>query len=649
MNGIASTPQPTPSWDECLEILQRLPSLPLQSRLDEVERLVRNPSPGIRDQALQIGAAILPDSRLTQFLRSDSDAVLRNAGCEIFRLRGERSLSVVLGLLRDPETDVVLQAVLILDRLGNPRALEPLHAVLGHSDPNVQQEAILAIGRLGDARSIPHLLPFLTGDPWVQIAAVQALGDLRSPEAIPHLSERLADPLVGSVAAEALAKIGGGTVFQVLAGHWRAGGAEEEEANLALLAHVVEGLPKTPGMIPEGLREALAARLCRPSAEIREAAARCLLALGVSEWDGEALDVLAEVSPMSAAASPAAGAPPAPPGIPSALSRRHDLVGRLLGSAQAEQRSWGFQLATRFPGEVPPGLFRTAVEEALEEPELVPQVARALETVRLPGLADALLASYLRLGPEGREALVPALEIHGSELRAALAWNRDVGEIDSLVLTALSGAPAPEIVERILELTLSQRLEVAGRLMSLPSVMRSLPWQRWLEEAPDLFEPIAAEAASLYQLKELLPALRARAAAAPSIHAVRALGDLADYSAVPLLLELLEKSEALRPAILESLGRIGGPDARQALCERVRTVGSGPDARMAYRALAACAGPGDDALLREAALHPDWYVRLTAVDVLARFQHPDNLTVLARLTGDPVPAVAHRALAVIAG
>jgi HEAT repeat protein len=130
---------------------------------------------------------------------------------------------------------------------------------------------------------------------------------------------------------------------------------------------------------------------------------------------------------------------------------------------------------------------------------------------------------------------------------------------------------------------------------------------------------------------------------------VRALGDLADASAVPLLLNLLKASAELRPAVLESLGRIGGPDARQALRERVRAAGSGPDARMAYRALAACAGPGDDALLREAALHPDWYVRLTAVDVLARFQHPDNVTALARLTADPVAAVAHRALAVLAG
>ncbi len=131
-----------------------------------------------------------------------------------------RSLPVVVGLLRDADDDVVLQAVLILGRLRDPRALEPLHSVLGHADPNVRQEAILAIGALGDARSIPHLTPFLDADPWVQMAAVQALGDLRAPDAVPYVAARLTDPLVGSLAAEALARIGGEPAFRALADHW---------------------------------------------------------------------------------------------------------------------------------------------------------------------------------------------------------------------------------------------------------------------------------------------------------------------------------------------------------------------------------------------------------------------------------------------
>jgi HEAT repeat protein len=635
MTGTPSSFPPAPSWDECVQILERLPSLPFDSRVEAVERLVRNPSPGIREQALRIGAAILPDSRLTEYLRDESDAVLRNAGVEIFRLRGGRSLPVVLGLLQDPEPDVVLQAVLILERLRDPRALEPLHAALRHPDPNVQQEGLLAVGGLGDARSIPHLLPFLDGDPWVQMAAVQALGDLRAPEAIPPLAARLTDPMVGSLAAEALARIGGEAAFRALAAHWPAGSvAIEEEVLLGLLAHVLEGLPELPGELPDGFREALSVRLSEPSAETRAAAARCLLVLGPSAWDEEALEVLVGGSPPSG-------------GLPPSLARRGDLVGRLL-TLPDEERSWGLLLAARFPEQVPEQIFLDALEEFAAEPDLLPPLAAALERVRLPGLGPALLDLYLRLDNEGRELLVPVLAVHGPELGTALARRAGVEAVDRLAISALLGRPADEVVDELLELGPPQRLEVVSRLMRIEAVVRRLPWVVWLQEAPELFGSLAAEAAGRYELRYLLPALRARVEAAPSAAGVRVLGELADREAVPVLLGLLGRAGDLRAAVLESLGRIGGSAARQALRQAVGAGCTGAEARIAYRALAACAGPGDEALLREAALHPDWYVRLAAVDGLARFDHPDNVALLARLAADPVPAVAHRVLSRLA-
>ena len=149
---ITDTPLAVPDRADCDRLLETLPSLPLAARAAVVERLMRNASPDIRDRALRIGAAVLSDSRLTELLRADDDAVMRNAGSEILLLRGSRSLTAVLPLLHDRDPDVVLQAVLILDRLHDPRALEPLHAVLAHADPNVVQETILAIGRLGDGQ-----------------------------------------------------------------------------------------------------------------------------------------------------------------------------------------------------------------------------------------------------------------------------------------------------------------------------------------------------------------------------------------------------------------------------------------------------------------------------------------------------------------
>ena len=83
----ASTPlhPPAPSWEECMEILDQLPALPVEERIVALERLVRNPSPGIRERALRIGSALLSDDQLISYLRDDADAALRNAGLEIFK------------------------------------------------------------------------------------------------------------------------------------------------------------------------------------------------------------------------------------------------------------------------------------------------------------------------------------------------------------------------------------------------------------------------------------------------------------------------------------------------------------------------------------------------------------------------------------
>lgn len=623
-----------PSWDECVEILERLPAMPLDTRVEALERLVRNPSPGIREQALRIGASVLPDSRLTEYLRDPADAALRNAGSEILRLRGGRSLPVVIRLLQDPDPDVALQAVLILDRLRDPRALEPLHDILGHADPNVRQETIVAIGHLGDARSIPHLLPFLGADLWVQMAAVQALGDLRSPEGVPHLADRLTDPLVGSLAAEALARIGGEPAFRALALCWPAGGVEiDDETMLGLLAHVIEGVPRPEeiGILPRGFREALSARLHDRSAEVSTAAARCLLALGASPWDGAAVEVLA-------------GSRPVPSIRPAALARRHDLIPSLLAAA-GELRAWGFQLAADFPEEVPAEAFLAALGETAERLEVLPHLLQALQKVRVPGLGEALLDLYLRLPAGSRDLLVPALAVHGGEVRSALDARGDVHDADRLVLAALLGKPMDEVAQAILDIDPSFRPGVISRLMRIDGLVTLLPWDDWLEEAPELYSALAAEAAVRCGLSEMLPGLRARAAVMPSVPLIRALGALADREAVPVLADCLETAEDLRGAVLESLGRIGGPEARAVLSSAVLSLGASAEARTAFRALAACAGPGDDVLFRAAAVHPDWQVRLVAAEVLGRFSRPENTIALTRLVADPVPAVSHRALA----
>ncbi len=53
-----------PTWEECMALLDRLPSLPNEERVEAIERLIRNASPVIRERALRTGAAVVSDERL---------------------------------------------------------------------------------------------------------------------------------------------------------------------------------------------------------------------------------------------------------------------------------------------------------------------------------------------------------------------------------------------------------------------------------------------------------------------------------------------------------------------------------------------------------------------------------------------------------
>jgi len=624
-----------PTWEHCVSLLAELPALPLAACGEVVERLVRSSSPEIRDRALHIGAAVFSDGRLTELLREDGDATLRNAGSEIFRLRGGRSLPTVLSLLGDPDPDVALQAVLILDRMRDPRALEPLYAVLSHPDVNVAQEAILAVGRLGDGRSVPRLLPFLHGDPWLQIAALQALGDLRAEEGIAPLAALLRDPDFSSLAAESLARIGGDGTFALLAAHWldeppAEAGAADDGVMAGLLAHVLEGLPAAP-LPPPGLVDRLDLLRRTGGDAARAAAARALLCLGPGPWDGEALAILAASQPVSDFA-------------PEPLRRRPDLIPRLLDGEAT--RPWGFLLAGRFPDQAPAGNLLAAARAEAAEGRISAEMIAALSQVRLPEVADFLLELYLRLPAEARSVLEPALSAHASALRALLAARTEVEELVRLELGALIGEPAGVLAAGLLALDPATRRRAAGRLVDHGELMRSLPWEAWIAEAPDLFIDPAAAAAARHGLAELVPALRAALLTHPSAALIRALGELRDAASLPILLDLAGDRGDLLPVLLETLGHLGGAEARELL--RVAVRAGEPDARVAYRALATCVQPEDLPLFRAAAGHADWFVRLVAAQVLALSPAADDAALLARLVADPVPAVARKALALLA-
>jgi HEAT repeat protein len=630
MNTMNTPETQEPTWDECMGLLADLPGMALDERTQVIERLLRSSSPGIRERALRMGVATMPDETLVTFLRDEADAVLRNAALEILKKRGTRSFTLAVELLRDDDDDVALQGILILDHVKDPRAVEPLRSSLHHENPNLAQAAIAAVGHLGDGRSIPDLLPFLNSDTWLQVAAVQALGDLRSPPAIEPLSQLLTDLLVGPMAAEAIAQIGGPHALSQLSEHWLKFQHElDPETNLGLLAHVLEGLQEPPPPSDE-LRASLAERLRDPYRQVRESAARCLLALGSGPEDAEALNLLSGIAPD-------------PEVLPSCLANRQDLIDALL-EKPGIFRSWGFLLSSHYPDAPTSGPLQRAMSAA-EPPTSLRPILDALSRLRGKALGKPLLHLYLGLPPASRTELLPVLKLHRKSLQAARAGRDDIGAVDALILDAALGEDALSVRQQIIDLPLAERLEVIFQLSDHAELMRSLPWEEWLRSSADDHIAIASQVAATSGLRELLPLLRSLLSSSACPELIRTLGELGDRESVPELLTLLDGSTVnhFRPLIFEALGRIGGPEARRALRD-VALSDNDKEVRLAYKSLAQCAAEEDDDFFREAATNPDWLVRLAAVEVLARYARSENLAAVSTLAADPVAIVAQRAL-----
>jgi HEAT repeat protein len=123
---------------------------------------------------------------------------------------------------------------------------------------------------------------------------------------------------------------------------------------------------------------------------------------------------------------------------------------------------------------------------------------------------------------------------------------------------------------------------------------------------------------------------------------------LKDRDCLPFLISHLgEVKPFAKVHILESLGRIGGPEARMALRAATLTLGS-KEARIAFKALSRCAIEEDLDFFRDALDHPDWYVRLSCAEVFGRYPRPENISVLAGLAADSNFMVARRAVSFLA-
>jgi HEAT repeat protein len=626
------------TWEESIEILNNIPQLPLNDRAREVCKLFRNPSPGIRQRALNIGAAVLTDDQLVDFIRNGADDVIRNAGLEILKLRGARTFPLSIHLLSDRDPDVVLQAIILLDHLRDPRAYNYLRPFLSNPNPNLVQVTITAIGHLGSARAVHDLLLFLKAGPWLQMTAIQALGDIRSSQAIKPLQELLTDLFLSSLAAEAIARIGGSKAFSVLAEHWmRFRENLEAESMLELLAHVLEGLKKKP-VVPKDFLRTIYSYLSHDLEKVRLAAARCVLICGPCNGDQEALLILAHSESSEE--------------LPACIQVRADLVPSLV-KMKGLPRIWGLQLVSLSPkdGHLNEIITVLESEEALTHLEVVIRCMQKIEKRRMQivkaqtsdkRLAKAIFKLYVRLPIPERALLISLIKMFRNDLKYLLNLWPDIDKEISLVLKSLLGENARNIARSITEMPTDSRISVLSQIRN-KSVYRNLPWEKWLTEEPIIYGPVAAQIAANTKMTELLPLLRNVLPNTLHPDIIRCFGEFQDRESIATLMNCYSRSPQLfQVLILDTLGEIGGPEARKVLCEEISNHHEKLQS-VAYRALSHCAVDDDLTMFREAVAHPNWMVRLACVEVFGRFLNTENIDYLTRLASDPVNVVSQRA------
>ena len=176
---------------------------------------------------------------LIQSAITDTNARVRYSAVSQFDTLGtqdlDKSLSLLRGLLQDPEADVKaaaadclgglklvaafddlqqlyqstedwiikLSVIAALGELGEPRGFELLKQALSEDNDLVKTAAISSMGELGNAETISILAPYSKDADWqIRFRVAQALNRLGTPEAKPVL-ESLANDEVEAVAEEA--------------------------------------------------------------------------------------------------------------------------------------------------------------------------------------------------------------------------------------------------------------------------------------------------------------------------------------------------------------------------------------------------------------------------------------------------------------
>jgi HEAT repeat protein len=598
------------------------------------------------NSALQVLAMSDVDtlSPLVEFLHDEDVDLRMQAALALGEQRDERATAALLGALVDADTNVRYHAIEALGKLSAVEAADALAGVAETRDFFLAFPALDALTRIGDARVAPRIVPLLE-DELLREAAADALGHLGDEETIAPLAALLNTPNAPAQAvAEALAAL------------------HDRYARLYGEGPYIADLSRN-AINPTGARNLLDALNEPGSADLRP------LALVVGWLEGAAVE---------RALTRLLGQANVRGEIVEALvrhgSRVTDLLIEQLESEDLEIRKSAVVALGRIgDGRAAPALIKVLEEDA----ELIIAAAHALAQIGDPRAFDALLALVGDPSAAVRQAVIGALNSLGSpqmpgrvlpllndtdanvrESAVKIAGYFGYPECADLLLercrdedervrrAAVEHLPYLEdervtaaLVRALRHETPKVRAAAAGALAQAEGPEVSKYLLEALGDEDSWVRYFAARSLGRQQVAEGTDALARLAQADKSNHvriaAVEALGRIGGESAARFVAPLVKSDEPdLVRAAITALGRITQPDALAPLFEALRS----PDAEVRAAVVGALGERGGaesvEHLRRVAATDAEPTVFAAAIDALKRVGTPEAIAGLVSLTAD---------------
>jgi HEAT repeat protein len=575
------------------------------------------------------GAAIV--DTLVQTLREQHrDLSVLSSALDLLSVSDIDIVEPVIRFLDDEDTNLRIQAALILGQRHDRRAIAPLIARLADVDHNVRFHAIEALGRLHAVEASEALTEIaLERDFFLAFPAIQALTEMGSTLAGPRLVPLLADEMLRAPVIEALGQLG------------------DEDVTVPLVR-----LLNTSDAPTEVITDALAGLFTRyerrygAGDHIADLVRRHVTATGTQN----VLDVVPHVSAdrlpglarvlgwlggdaVQRALTRLLGQDTVRSHVVEALVRSGaGVVVPLIEQLHAEDLETR-QAAAVALGRIGDRRATAPLVAALDHPELTLVVAGALARIGDGAAFEALVA---RLGdPDAavRQAVIAALNSIGHEempqrIAALLADADPIVRESALKIAGYFGYP--DCLDRVLACCRdgneTVRRTAVEQLPFFEDGRLSDALVPALEDAAASVRAAAVSALARVDHPSRTAALiRALNDRDPWVRFVtlRTLGAIGATEAVPRVLETVEKDPAphVRLAAIEVIGRISPSEALEVL--EPLTASANPD--IARAAVAALGNVDRDEALNILEQHsrgPAISTRLAAVDALARRREP---------------------------